>query len=55
MRKCPLFPVDNSLTDMEKVLLAVTGFLGVVITTLAVTVLILGLMVCKKNSEFSFL
>lgn len=60
MRKCPLFLVgimnaDSSLTDMEKVLLAVTGFLGVMITTLAVTVVILGLMLCKKNSELSFL
>lgn len=60
MRKCPLFLVgimntNSSLTDMEKVLLAVTGFFGVVITTLAVTVVILGLMLYKKNSELSFL
>ena len=60
MRKYPLFLVysimntDSSLTDMEKVLLAVTGIFGVVITTLAVTVVILGLMLYKKNSELSF-
>ena len=43
---------DSSLTVREMVLLAVTGFFGILVVALVVTVVVLGLMLYKKNSEF---